>query len=287
MAQRSGLGKGLGALIPGSGDAQPAMQGEAMLMIPVGHIAPNPQQPRKQFDAEQLRELAESIREHGVLQPLVVISGEKPQHYTLIAGERRLRASKLAGLKEVPAIVRSANQQEQLEFALIENVQREDLNAIERARAYQNLLENFALTHEDIARRVGKSRVAITNSLRLLNLPLAVQQSILEGNITEGHGRALLALPSAAAMQATLDSVLRQSLNVRQTEALVARFGQAKATPAAPARSSAYADLEARLRRHLQTKVSLQKGKQGGSITIAFYSDEELNQILEKLGLDD
>lgn len=288
MAQRSGLGKGLGALIPKTESPQNQPTGDLILKIPVGNIKPNPQQPRKQFDNDQLRELADSIREHGILQPLVVIESDKPGLYTLIAGERRLRASKLAGLKDVPAILRTASYQEQLEFALIENVQREDLNPIERALAFQNLLEEFSLTHEEIARRVGKSRVAITNSLRLLNLPQPIQDLILKGVISEGHGRALLSLPTPAAIQSAIDTIVRQNLNVRQTEALVSKFNQPKSKPQAPSPESlAFADLEARLRRHLQTRVSLQKGPKGGTITISFYSDEELNELLEKLGLND
>ncbi len=288
MAQRSGLGKGLGALIPKTESPQNQPTGDLILKIPVGNIKPNPQQPRKQFDNDQLRELADSIREHGILQPLVVIESDKPGLYTLIAGERRLRASKLAGLKDVPAILRTASYQEQLEFALIENVQREDLNPIERALAFQNLLEEFSLTHEEIARRVGKSRVAITNSLRLLNLPQPIQDLILKGVISEGHGRALLSLPTPAAIQSAIDTIVRQNLNVRQTEALVSKLNQPKPKLQAPSPESlAFADLEARLRRHLQTRVSLQKGPKGGTITISFYSDEELNELLGKLGLND
>jgi len=225
MAQRSGLGKGLESLIP-TWQNSPAPTGanEQVQLLPISSISPNPQQPRKVFEEEHLEDLAASIKQHGIIQPLIVIAAEGVDRYTLIAGERRLRAAKLAGLKDVPAIVRTASQQEQLEFAIIENVQREDLNPIERARAYQSLADQFSLTHEDIAQRVGKSRVTVTNTLRLLNLPVVVQQTLQSGEISEGHARSLLALPTTRAMEAALDSILSLGLNVRQTEMLVSKL---------------------------------------------------------------
>ena len=219
---------------------------------------------------------------------MIVIAAEGVDRYTLIAGERRLRAAKLAGLKDVPAIVRTASQQEQLEFAIIENVQREDLNPIERARAYQSLADQFSLTHEDIAQRVGKSRVTVTNTLRLLNLPVVVQQTLQSGEITEGHARSLLALPSARAMEAALDSILSLGLNVRQTELLVSKLsGKAPTSKKLTTRSAEAEDLENRLRQFFHTKVMLSKGKRCGTISISFYSDEELNAILDRLGIND
>ena len=289
MAQRSGLGKGLESLIP-TWQSSPAPDGanEQVLLLPVSSISPNPQQPRKVFEEEQLEDLAASIKQHGIIQPLIVIAAEGMDRYALIAGERRLRAAKLAGLKEVPAIVRTASQQEQLEFAIIENVQREDLNPIERARAYQNLADQFSLTHEEIAHRVAKSRATVTNTLRLLNLPLVVQQALQSGEITEGHARSLLALPTARAMEAALDSILSLGLNVRQTELLVSKLsGKAPTNRKVNARSAEADDLENRLRQFFHTKVMLSKGKQGGTISISFYSDEELNAILDKLGIND
>lgn len=289
MAQRSGLGKGLESLIP-TWQGAPAESGttEQVRLLPISSISPNPQQPRKIFEEEQLEDLAASIKQHGIIQPLIVIAAEGLDRYTLIAGERRLRAAKLAGLKEVPAIVRTASQQEQLEFAIIENVQREDLNPIERARAYQNMADQFSLTHEDIAHRVGKSRVTVTNTLRLLNLPAMVQQALQSGEISEGHARSLLALPSARAMEAALDTILGLGLNVRQTELLVSKLsGKAPTNRKQTPRSAEAEDLENRLRQFFHTKVMLSKGKRGGTISISFYSDEELNAILDRLGIND
>lgn len=289
MAQRSGLGKGLESLIPTwQSSPTPADTNEQVRLLPVTSISPNPQQPRKVFEDEQLEDLAASIKQHGIIQPLIVIAAEGLDRYTLIAGERRLRAAKLAGLKEVPAIVRTASQQEQLEFAIIENVQREDLNPMERARAYQSLADQFSLTHEDIAHRVGKNRVTVTNTLRLLNLPVLVQQSLSSGEITEGHARSLLALPSARAMEAALDSILSLGLNVRQTELLVSKLsGKAPTNRKLAVRSAEAEDLENRLRQFFHTKVMLSKGKRGGTISISFYSDEELNAIIDRLGIND
>jgi len=288
MAKKSGLGRGLDALIPNWEDTQAFIPGDKVVMVPIDNISPNPHQPRKQFNSEGLEDLASSIREHGIIQPLILISADKPNFYTLIAGERRLRAAKIAGLREVPAIVRSATEQEQLEFAIIENVQREDLNPLERARAYQNLVDGFSLTHEEIARRVGKSRVSVTNTLRLLNLPPLAQASVLNGEITEGHARALLGLPNARAIDSALDSVVSLNLNVRQTEALVGKLTGKSPRPGSPIpRSPEIEDLENKLRQFFHTKVSLTKGVRGGTISISFYSDEELNGILDSLGLND
>lgn len=288
MAKKSGLGRGLDALIPGWQETSPAPSSENVIQVPVSNISPNPQQPRKQFDDEQLEDLASSIREHGIIQPLILIQGSSSNRYALIAGERRLRAAKLAGLTEVPAIVRTVTEQEQLEFAIIENVQREDLNPLERARAYQSLLESFSLTHDGIARRVGKSRVSVTNTLRLLNLPAVAQEALLNGEVSEGHARALLGLPNTRSIEAALDSVLSLNLNVRQTEALVNKLvGKVSRPSVKTTRSPEVEDLENRLRQFFHTKVNLNKGPRGGTISIAFYSDEELNAILDALGLND
>ena len=290
MAQKSGLGRGLDALIPGWQTKPTSAESTVgnVLNIPVGHISANPHQPRKKFSPEALEELADSIREHGIISPLVVVTTEQVDRYVLIAGERRLRAAKLAGLKEVPAIVRSVSEQEQLEFAIIENVQREDLNAIERARAYQSLIDSFALTHDDIARRVGKNRVTVTNTLRLLNLPATVQKALQDELISEGHARVLLSLASVRLMETALDSIQTLGLNVRQTELLVNRLNNkipAKSSPTPP--TPAERDLENRLRTFFHTKVALQKSQNGGSITIYYYSDEDLNTITSQLGLYD
>lgn len=288
MAKKSGLGRGLDALIPGWQEAATTAAGDSVSLIPVANISPNPHQPRKAFDSEQLEDLAASIREHGIIQPLILVPGDGSNRYFLIAGERRLRAAKLAGLGEVPAIIRSASEQERLEFAIIENVQREDLNPLERALAYQSLIDGFSLTHDDVARRVGKSRVSVTNSLRLLNLPATAQEALLAGEISEGHARALLGLPNTRSIEAALDSVISLSLNVRQTEALVGKLvGKVERKPAKTVRSPEIDHIENRLRQFFHTRVNLNKSSRGGSINIAFYSDEELNAILDLLGIND
>ena len=288
MAKKSGLGRGLDALIPGWEETSVSGPGDKVVQVPIANISPNPHQPRKQFKPEALEDLANSIREHGIIQPLILIPTEEANHYTLIAGERRLRAAKIAELNEVPAIVRSATEQQQLEFAIIENVQREDLNPLERARAYESLLDGFSLTHEDIAKRVGKSRVSVTNTLRLLNLPPVVQKALLDSEISEGHARALLGLPNDRSIESALDSVVSLNLNVRQTEALVSKLIGKSPRPTSPTpRSPEIEDLENKLRQFFHTKVNLTKGTHGGTISIAFYSDEELNNILDSLGINE
>ncbi len=277
--KRTGLGKGLDALIPGGGSASRGVQ-----HISVGAIHPNPRQPRSRFASEDLEELAASIREHGVIQPLIVRRGGSPGRYTLIAGERRLQAARKAGLKTVPVILREASEQELLELALIENVQRADLNPLETAEAYRQLSEDFGLSHEDIARRVGKSRSAVTNTLRLLEAPPSIQQAVLEKRISEGHARALLGLPTPQAQAAALQTVVSKGLTVRQTEDLVRKLrGQKTAAKSSPQAPPALQDLEERLRARLNTKVRLKYGKNGGTITIHYYSDEELEALLEQL----
>jgi ParB family chromosome partitioning protein len=230
-----------------------------------------------------LENLAESIREHGVIQPLIVSPGKNGM-YTLIAGERRLQAARRAGLQSVPVVIRHATDQQLLELALIENVQRADLNPIEEAEAYHNLAKEFRMSHETIAARVGKSRVAVTNTMRLLDASVAVKQALVDGRISEGHARALLALTSAKAQEALLNQVINLDLSVRQTEALARKYsGQKPATKKRAGVSADVTDLERRLRSSLGTKVSLKHGKKGGTVTIYYYSDEELNSLLEKL----
>ncbi|MEA4813082.1 MAG: ParB/RepB/Spo0J family partition protein [Anaerolineaceae bacterium] len=291
MAQKTGLGKGLDALIPGSWQkpgTETQDSGDLVRKIPVENISPNPHQPRTKFDEGALAELADSIREHGVISPLIVVTTSTPERYILIAGERRLRASKLAGLKEVPAIIRSSTRQEQLELAIIENVQREDLDPMERANAYRALLDEFSLTHEEIAQRVGKNRATVSNSLRLLNLPASIQKAISENLLSEGHARALLGLANARSMEHANEIIQNLALNVRQTEQLVNKLN-GKAGPSKPKTGpdAAAKDLENKLRLHFNTKVSLQKGPKGGNLTIFFYSDEELNNILDQMNFND
>ncbi|MBI5935158.1 MAG: ParB/RepB/Spo0J family partition protein [Chloroflexi bacterium] len=283
MPQRTGLGKGLDALIPGgNADTRPAGAG-GVTQAAVESITRNPRQPRLQFDAGELEELSASIREHGIIQPLIVSPG-RGGNFILIAGERRLQAAKLAGLKTVPVIVRQASDRQLLELALIENVQRADLGPLEEAEAYQHLVQDFGLSQEQVAERVGKSRVAVTNTLRLLGLSAKVKQSLADGLITEGHARALLGLTSAKAQEAALQTVLKLYLSVRQTEGLVRKLGGEKPKAKAKPRASAdVLDIERKLRASLGTKVALKHGKKGGAVTIYYYSDEELDTLLERL----
>jgi ParB family transcriptional regulator, chromosome partitioning protein len=280
MTRKSGLGRGLDALIP-SGSTGVT---DSIRQIAVDNIAPNPRQPRTNFNAEELAELAASIREHGVIQPLVVTAGEKADHFYLIAGERRLLAARQAGLETVPAILRDAGQQDLLELALVENVQRADLSPLESAQAYQHLADDFGLSHEEIAARVGKSRTAVTNTLRLLKLTDMAQAALAEGRITEGHARALLALTSSAAQKAALQTILHHDLNVRQTEELIRKLSGKKSPPTRKTTPDPEgAALEDRLRSYLGTRVSLKRRSQGGSLVIHYYSDEELDGLLEKI----
>ena len=286
MAKRSGLGKGLDALIPGgSSTASSGFVGGngGVAQIPVDAIRRNPRQPRLKFDESELRELADSIREHGVIQPLIV-SEDSGGSYVLIAGERRLQAARQAGLDSVPVVIRQASDQQLLELALIENVQRADLNPIEEAEAYRNLAYEFKMSHEVIARRVGKSRVAVTNTLRLLDASAAVKQAVVNGQISEGHARALLALSASRAQEAALNTVINLDLSVRQTEALTRKLaGYKPASKRKTGPSPDVNDLVKRLQNSLGTKVSLKHGKKGGSLTIYYYSNEELDGLLDKL----
>ncbi len=280
--RRPGLGKGLDALIPGGGGS--GSPGAKVTYVPVEAIRPNPRQPRAAVDETKLEELTQSIREHGVLQPLIVTQGERPGEYLLIAGERRWRAARRAGLQRVPVLVREASDQQRLELALIENLQRDDLNPLETAEAYRQLHEEFGLSHDEIARRVGKSRVAVSNTLRLLKLAPAAKEALLAGQISEGHARALLSLPTSA-QEEVLATVLRQRLTVRQTEDLVRRLSARsprRPRPTSPS-SAELRDLEDRLQSRLGTKVRLRGGRQRGTITIHYYSAEELDALLAQL----
>jgi ParB family chromosome partitioning protein len=280
MPKKHGLGKGLDALIP-AGDGA-ASAGGGVLQLPVERIQPNPRQPRHQVDPDDLKDLTDSIRAHGVLQPLLVTFDGSD--YVLIAGQRRLQAARLAGLEFVPAILRQASEIQQLELALIENLQREDLNPLEAAQGYQRLCDEFSLSHEAIAEQVGKSRTTITNTLRLLKLAPAARQALAANRISEGHARALLGLPTAQAQGAALQTVLKRDLNVRQTEELVRRLSGQRRTSAKPARRSAEETaLEDQLRQSLGTRVLLRRGARGGSIILHFYSDEELNALVDRL----
>src|SRR5215213_4898713 len=221
-ARRGGLGRGLDSLIPSSGAADPSVA--ATLDVSVDSIIPNPFQPRTTLDQAKLEQLAQSIRTHGVIQPLIVTLSDDGRRYTLIAGERRWRAARLAGLTNVPVVIKEAASQSMLELALVENVVRSDLSPLEEATAYRQLIEEFGLTQASVAERVGRSRVSVTNTLRLLSAPEPVQTALQEGRITEGHARALLGLPNAADQIAMLDLVIAKGWTVRQTEEAVRKW---------------------------------------------------------------
>jgi ParB family chromosome partitioning protein len=277
-----GLGRGLAALIP---QRSTSPTGGA-IEIPLAGIRPNPNQPRRHFDPAELATLASSIREHGVLQPILVT--ETIDGYQLVAGERRVRAAADAGLDRIPAIVRHLDERSQLEFALIENLQREDLDPIEAAHGFRQLINVFGFSHEQIAGRVGRARSTVANTLRLLDLAPIVQEAIAGKRITEGHGRALGGL-SPEHQEHVLGAVIEQELSVRQTEELVRRLREPKsngAEAATPTASPGDPDLERveeDLRRALGTKVSLARSRRGGRIVIEFYSDEELGRLYERL----
>ena len=298
-APARGLGRGLGALIPPSPPpAEDAARApEAAFEAPIDAIEPNPEQPRGEFGAEALAELTASVREHGVIQPLLVTplpapSGAPPgaaPRYRLIAGERRLRAARAAGLARVPVTVRGSAARDRLELALIENVQREDLNPIEEARAYRRLIAEFGLTQQEVAGRVGRSRAAVANRLRLLDLPAPALDALAAGEISEGHARALLPLAEPDRL-AALDRVRAGELSVRRTERLVRSLLARPAPPSEAAsrpRAAADPQLEAAaeaLRRELGARVALRRGRGGrGALTIHFADDDALNAILERL----
>lgn len=280
-SQKRGLGRGLEALISSSSALEPSTPG--LLMVDVDDIEPNSYQPRMAMSAEALQELAASIKEHGLIQPLVVTRLETQGKYQLIAGERRWQASRMAGLHQVPAIVKEATQQQMLELALVENIQRADLNPLEEAHAYRQLVDEFGLTQEQVASKVGRNRVSITNSLRLLRLPPQIQQLLAEGRLTEGHARALLGLDRLEDQLKLAKLVEVRGLSVRQTEEAVRRLAT-QAAPKPQRRASPDTEaLEQSFREALGTKVNLSRGRRGGKLTIYFYSEEELQALYDLL----
>jgi ParB family chromosome partitioning protein len=281
-SRKIGLGKGLESLIPTS-DAEGAEAEQGVLEVPLNSISPNPHQPRSPIREEDLSELAASIEEHGIIQPLIVT--ETVDGYQLVAGERRWRAARVAGLSQVPVLVKNVASSKLLELALVENLQRSDLNPLEEAAAFQQLSDEFDLTQKEIAQRVGKSRTTIANTLRLLKAAGPVQEALLEERISEGHARALLGLEKAAAQEAALKTVLKQGLNVRQTEELVRRLIGRQEEEEAPSRrpSPEVQELESRFREALSTKVSLRRKGKGGQLVIYFYSEEELGALYEHI----
>lgn len=282
--RRGGLGRGLGTFIPAETVAAASGQD-----VDIDAIGPNPFQPRAALDDADLADLADSIRQHGVLQPILVtrVEGEAAG-YRIIAGERRWRAARLAGLTRVPVTVKEATPGEQLELALVENVQRADLSPLEEAAAYRQLADEFGLTHEQIGARVGRGRVSITNTLRLLDSPPEVKAALGEGRITEGHARALLALNSDAEQVEALALIERGGHSVRQTEELIRRWLAGKRRNQPAARPPDFDRLEDHFRRALGTRVNLQKSRKGGKVVIHFFSDDELDGLYRRIvGEDD
>jgi ParB family chromosome partitioning protein len=268
---RRGLGKGLEALIPTA---------PGVTEVEVDSIIPNPRQPRRALDPEALQELANSIKEQGLVQPLVVTGIEGG--YQLLVGERRWRAAKLAGLEMVPVVIREATPQQMLELALVENLQREDLNPLETATAYEQLVEEFGMTQQQVADKVGKNRATVTNTLRLLKLPDEVKDALLAEEISEGHARAMLRLRSEKEQAQVLKAIIKSALSVRQTEELIrSMVDEPEPKLKTPEKSPELRALEDQFRQALGTKVNLSRGRKGGKLVIYFYSEEELQGIYD------
>jgi ParB family chromosome partitioning protein len=305
-AHTRGLGRGLGALIPPAAEAtQPELGGLSMadgiLEVPIADIIPNPRQPRGAIAPESLAELADSIRAHGVIQPIIVTRNQagnwdrtgtvQSNPYQIITGERRWRAAGMAGLTRVPVIVKEATPQQLLELALVENIQRADLNPLEEAEAFRALMADFGLSQGEVAEKVGKSRVAVANTLRLLRLPDPVKALLAQGVLTEGHARALLALPEDDSLVKAAEQVVARELTVRETEGLVRRLLAAAVSASSEEESEVSQDpdlphtrqLEDEFRRVLGTKVSLTRGPRGGRLVISFYSEEELQTLHDRI----
>ncbi|CAA9541724.1 MAG: Chromosome (plasmid) partitioning protein ParB [uncultured Thermomicrobiales bacterium] len=292
--RRGGLGRGLSSLIPtAAAPVAPSAPNDSPLSVPIDAVEPNPYQPRGVLNPDQLETLAESIRQHGVVQPLIVNRSPEPGRYVLIAGERRWRAARMASLANVPVVVKDTSPQHMLELALVENVVRADLSPLEEAAAYRQLIEEFGLTQASVAQRVGRSRVSVTNTLRLLAAPDGIQAALAGGEITEGHARALLGLGTSADQLVGLRHVIDRGLSVRQTEEMVRRWLDSDTTgPRADrptGRDIEEVRLEDRFRGALNTKVAFKRrgpGK-GGTLTIQYFSDEELDALYRRLNGED
>lgn len=283
MVKKSVMGRGMSALIPKKPlKTDQSDEEKVFFYANINNLRPNPKQPRKNFDPEKIKELSRSIKEHGIIQPLIVHPEEKG--YTIVAGERRFRAAMAAGLKEVPVIIKDLSPEELAEMAIIENVQREDLNSIEEALAYAHLIDHFGLTQGAIGLRIGKSRTAVTNALRLLKLPAEIQEAIKQNTLTAGHARAILALEEEALMLAFAEMIIKDQLSVRAAEKKVKAF-QPKKTIKAPKKSDRYAlEIQENLEKLLNARVQVKNRGKAGKIEIAYASIEELEQILKQLG---
>lgn len=286
MSKKFGLGKGLGALIPDEVESKSKEKEKknSSTLIPLNKIVNNADQPRKFFDSDNIAELAESIKNHGIIQPLILKKdGTK---YTIIAGERRWRASKILGIKEVPAIVMDLSEKEILEVSLIENIQRQDLNPIEEALAYRKLIEDFKLTQQELSKRIGKSRVAISNTMRLINLDERVQQYLIESVISEGHGRALLSIENKDLQYEIAQRIIDDNLSVRDVEKLIKDLFKKKNEIKKEIEQNPYInDIQNRLQDYFGTKVNINSKNKKGKIEIEYYSDDDLNRILELLNM--
>lgn len=283
MSKKFSLGKGLEALIPDQNDND----NNSNLLVPLNKIKSNSEQPRKAFDNEKIIELSESIKQHGILQPLIV--KEDGAGYIIVAGERRWRAAKLAGLKEIPVMIMDLTDKQVLEISLIENIQRQDLNPIEEAVAYKKLITDFDITQEELSKRLGKSRTAITNIMRLLNLDTRVQQYLIENVLSEGHGRALLSISNGDLQYEIAQKAIDESMSVRELERCVKNIlnsdKQNQHVKKEKELNQYYKDVKERLQTHFGTKVNLNNNKNKGKIEIEYYSEEDLQRILEILNL--
>ena len=293
MAQNFGLGRGLASLIPQKKIDEPQKDfnyfgaksavsddGEKVEEVDISRVVPNPHQPRLNFDEEKLQELANSIKENGIIQPLIV--SQNGGQYELIAGERRLQASKIAGLSKVPVIVKKVDEQKKLELAIVENVQRHNLNPVEEAKAYKKLAEEFGLNQEEVAQKMGVSRSAVANKLRLLTLPLEIQKALMEGIISEGHAKAILAVDNPEKQRALFEMILKNKLTVRQLEDKTKEIS-VRSHKRLVAVDPETKNMEDQLSEKLKTKVKISKAGNGGKIMIEYYSPEELEVILNVL----
>ncbi|RXM74205.1 ParB/RepB/Spo0J family partition protein [Clostridium tetani] len=285
MSKKSVLGKGLGALIPNEIQEKEI---ERKNTLPIESIKSNDNQPRRSFDEEKISELSQSIKEFGIIQPIIVKKIANGTKYEIVAGERRWRAAKLAGLEEVPVIIKELSNREVLEISLIENIQREDLNPIEESKAYQELLNSFNLTQGDLSKKLGKSRVTITNSLRLLNLDARVQEMLIRELITEGHGRALLAIKDINIQFEIAQKIIINKLSVRETERVVKSLNKKEETKDSivSKNNPYYEDIKNRLEDFFQTKVKIDNKNNKGKIEIEYYSEEDLQRIIDILNLE-
>lgn len=275
----------VGGTVPAKAAANPMadIDRDSVVKVPLHKITPNPEQPRVQFDKEKLAELAQSIQEHGILQPLIVT--RKGENYELIAGERRLQASKLAGLSEVPVIIRDADERMKLELAIIENTQRHNLNPIEEAKAYLRLMEEYGLHQEEVAKKMGKSRSVVANTVRLLHLPVEIQRAVIEEKISEGHAKALLAIENPEKQRALFDMIIKSGLTVRETEVQARTVSVRTHVRKESSLSPELSERVEKLREKLGTKVKIAQAGNGGRIIIEYYSSEELQEMFQRFGL--